>query len=296
MRRLLAVLALLLLPGCAPVAVAPEPSAAPSATGEPTSTPWPSVPPVSSPSATPTVEPTSTAPADPCGAPVVCTTADSTAVLTIKTPGVFDGRGHHVPNIVVQASNVTVENFVVSEGAQTGILSVGANNVIQDNDISAIHYGTDDLDAMRFFGNNVRILHNRIHNLASGPIKDAHPDCVQSWASKSTGTSSDVEIGWNTCNPGDTQGHGQCIMAEGPGSTDGGGGATGTSARWNIHDNVCTTSANQSISLRDIDDVTVVGNTFSGANAKAVQIVDGSTGVTFSGNVLGPNVGALSGD
>jgi hypothetical protein len=286
LKRALLVLLLAAVTSCAPVTVATRPDTSPSTTvSAPTSEPAPTEP---APSTVPL--------ADPCAALVVCTTADSAKPLNITTPGIYDGRGHKVPSIAITASGVTVQGFVVAGGSQTGISSRGANNVIQDNDVSAIRYGTDDLDAIRFFGDHTRILRNRIHSLASGPIKDAHPDCVQTFATRDKGPSSNVEIGWNTCNPGDTQGHGQCVMAEGPGSTDGGGGATGTSARWNIHDNVCATSANQSISLRDIDDVTVTGNSFTGTNAKAVQLVDGSANVTFSGNVLGAGVGKLSGD
>jgi hypothetical protein len=88
----------------------------------------------------------------------------------------------------------------------------------------------------------------------------------------------------------------QCFMAEGPHSTDGGGGAGGVSRDWRIEDNVCEGTSNQAIALRDIHDVVITGNTFAGRNTKAIQRTDGTSGVAATGNVLGPHVGYLIGD
>lgn len=89
----------------------------------------------------------------------------------------------------------------------------------------------------------------------------------------------------------------QCFMAEGPHSTDGGGGAGGGVSRdGRIEDNVCEGTSNQAIALRDIHDVVITGNTFAGRHTKAIQRTDGTSGVAATGNVLGPHVRYLIGD
>jgi hypothetical protein len=229
-----------------------------------------------------------------CSGSTVTTTNDSSKPLKITKPGVYDGAHHKVPSITIKADCVTVKNFVVSGGSQTGIVSEGHDNTISDNDISQISYGTDDLDALRFFGDNTKILRNKVHNLVKGKLRDAHPDGgAQTWASKSHPTSSHVLIADNDWRGFDFH---QCVTAEGPKSTDGPGGGSGTSSDWTIRNNHCEGTSNQAIVLRDIHDVRIVGNTFAGKDNKAVQMADGTSGVTFSGNVLGPRVKALSGD
>lgn len=253
----------------------------------------PGTPSAVSPPPTVPAGPAAAAPApDPCAAPVVCTTEDSTAQLRITSPGVYDGRGHRVPSILITTGGVTVRDFVVSGGTQTGIWSQGAGNTIADNDISNIGYGHDDIDAIRWFGDGTRILRNRIHDLVRGAIRDAHPDCAQTYANSLPG-SSHVLIEGNQCLGLDYH---QCFMAEGPRSTDGGGGGGGVSRDWRIEDNLCEGTSNQAIALRDIHDVAIVDNTFAGRNTKAIQRTDGTSGLTTVGNVLGPHVGRLIGD
>lgn len=232
-----------------------------------------------------------------CAAPTVCITADQSEPLSIKTSNqTIDGQGHTVPSISVEADHVTIEHFVVSGGSQVGIQTRGVGNVVEDNDISHIHYGSDDADAMRFFGDDTKILRNRVHDLVAGDMHDAHPDCVQTFATDgSGGGSSDFEFAGNHCEGPD--GHGQCVMAEGPGSTEGGGGGPGRSQRWWIHDNYCAVHGDQAISLRGVDDVTVENNDFTGGTGtEAIQADDGSTGLVARNNVLGAGYPAMTGD
>jgi hypothetical protein len=232
-----------------------------------------------------------------CAAPTVCITSDQTEPLSIKSSNeTVDGQGHTVPSISVEGDHVTIEHFVVSGGSQVGIQVRGVGNVIQDNDISHIHYGSDDADAMRFFGDDTKVLRNRVHDLVAGPIEDAHPDCVQTYATDgSGGGSSNFEFAGNHCEgPPD---HGQCVMAEGPGSTEGGGGGPGHSRNWSIHDNYCATHSEQAISLRGIDDVTVENNDFTGGSGtEAIQANDGSTGLVARNNILGTGYPNMTGD
>jgi hypothetical protein len=86
-------------------------------------------------------------------------------------------------------------------------------------------------------------------------------------------------------------------MAEGPASTDGGGGGPGHSLSWSIHDNYCATHSTQAIALRGIDNVTVANNNFTrGTGTEAIQVTDGSNGLVTRSNVLGTGYGALTGD
>lgn len=290
-------LSLLLCVACA----APGATTPPAPQPVPTAAPAPdTVPPVTSTATAepaPTSAPAPTTPPAPagCAKPVVCITADSTTQLKITAPGVYDGQGHKVPSIMVRSAGVTVRNFVVNGGTQAGIWSEGAGNVIADNDISNIAYGDDDVDAMRFFGDGTQVLRNRVHDLIRGATKDAHPDCMQTYATPSRGASANVLIEGNDCRGFDFH---QCVMAEGPGSTDGGGGGKGRSENWVIRGNTCEGTSNQSLGLRGIQNVRIEGNRFLGRNNKAIQRTDGTT-VTPDppvGNVLGPTVKSLIGD
>lgn len=285
-RASLAILALLAAAACGNTTATPSPPAAPTPSVS-ASAPAPAPSPPTS--ATPAPPPTD----DPCIAPgVTCATSDIAGQLKITKPGVYDGQHHTVRNILIHASGVTVRNWVVSGGVQAGIWSEGANNTIADNDISQIGYGTDDLDAMRFFGDGTQILDNTVHNLIRGPLKDAHPDCVQTYAHSSPG-SSHVLIQGNHCLGLDFH---QCVMAEGPSSTDGGGGGGGVSEDWQIVGNVCEGTSAQAIALRGISQVLIEGNTFRGNDHKAIQSVDGSSNIVTIDNILGPAVQALIGD
>ena len=194
--------------------------------------------------------------------------------------------------IEINASDVIVENFVSSGADSTGIWANGKNVTIQDNTITQVRYTGEDLDAIRFFGDGAKILRNRIQDLAGNDPQDSHVDCIQTWATSRPG-SSNVLIAGNRC---EGEALHQCVMAEGPNSTDGGGGGGGTSQNWIIQANYFECYANQSISLRDIHTVLISCNTFAGTASKAVQMTDGTDGVTFTWNVLGPRIEALSGD
>jgi hypothetical protein len=301
------------------VAVLAQPTAGPSASRSPVTESGAATPPVrrpvasqqaSAPSSIPLVPTAKRAEPDTagqasaapprsvgCAAPTVCITTDQTEPLSIKSSNqTIDGQGHTVPSISVEADHVTIEHFVVSGGSEVGIQVRGVGNVIQDNDISHIHYGTDDADAMRFFGDDTKILRNRVHDLVAGPMKGAHPDCAQTFATDgSGGGSSHFEFAGNHCEGPD--GHGQCVMGEGPGSTDGGGGGPGHSQNWSIHDNYCATHSNQAIALRGIDNVTVKNNNFTrGTGTKAIQANDGSSSLVTKNNILGTGYGTLTGD
>jgi parallel beta helix pectate lyase-like protein len=233
-------------------------------------------------------------PASCGGSGVICITTNRSTRLDINQSNVIvDGLGHTVPGIRITGNNVTVQNFRVINAEQTGIRVEGDGITVRNNDISQVSYGTDDIDAIRFFGDDIRILDNSMYDIVKGEKFDAHVDCAQTWASPATGSSSNIVIEGNHCQDADFS---QCLMAEGPGSTDGGGGASGVSENWTVRGNHYECHANQTIAFRDIDNAVIENNNFQGSGNKAIQLTDGSSGISIQNNILGPGYRSLVGD
>lgn len=219
---------------------------------------------------------------------------NSEGQLIIKHSGTWEGNGRKVSNIRIEADTVVVRGFVVSGGKGTGIWAKGNNITIDGNDISKIKLG-EDLDGIRFFGDNIKITNNVIHDLAPKyDMEGAHIDCMQTWSSESTGPTSYLVISGNKCLSNNKEIH-QCIMAEGDDSEEGGGGSSeGDSTNWLIENNELNNFAGQCIALRDIQKVVVRNNNFTGAGKRAITVADGST-VDVEGNTLGPGFKSLQG-
>jgi hypothetical protein len=234
-------------------------------------------------------------PADCSASNVVCLTADSTSRIDVTTSDrIYDGRGFSSVGITVNASNVVIQNFNFTNCAGNCIWTRGAGNVVQDNKISQVYYAGDDIDGLRFFGNDTKILRNQFFDILKGPTHDAHLDCMQTWADTSTGGgSSRALISGNICRDLDFH---QCVMVEGPRSTDGGGGGPGVTEDWEIEANYFQCYANQTVALRDAHGFVIQYNTFAGAGNKAIQQTDGTSGITIGNNVLGPGYRRLTGD
>jgi hypothetical protein len=235
------------------------------------------------------------APVDCSASNVVCLTGDATSRINVTRSNViYDGRGFSSVGITVNASDVVVQNFNFSNCAGNCIWMKGNGNVAQDNRISQVYWAGDDIDGLRFFGNDTKILRNEVVDILKGPKFDSHVDCMQTWASPETGGgSSRALISGNICRSEDLH---QCIMVEGPRSTDGGGGGPGITKDWVIEANYFQCYANQSVSLRDAHGFVIRYNTFAGAGTKAIQQTDGTSGITIQNNVLGPGYRRLTGD
>jgi hypothetical protein len=169
---------------------------------------------------------------------------------------------------------------------------------VQDNDISSVNIGSDDVDAMRFFGNNITIQHNDSHDIWANESKGGapHTDCMQTYTSDSESASSNIKILNNKC--ASAQFH-QCLMAEGPHDDDGDGqgNGVGQSANWTIAGNYfeCHAPA-QTVALQDIQNVTFSDNNFAGSGSKAIALQKRASGATVTGdNVKGPGYRELVG-
>jgi len=224
------------------------------------------------------------------GPNAVLINSDSTSTLVITQGNrVYDGQGHTVKKIQIEASGVTVQNFYVRGASNAGIYSQGTNNVIQNCDIAQVsEAGSGDINGITFFGNGTKILYNRIENLVTGDPGDSHTDGIQTWATPSKNASSNVVIQGNWISgPGNSDpGHiHQGIMAEGPESEDGGGGGTGVSQNWLVADNYFNThGTNQCLKFDDIHNVTITRNVFAGESNTMIETGDLSTDIKVYGD------------
>lgn len=220
------------------------------------------------------------------GPNVTLITEDLADTLVITTPNqIYDGQSHTVEKIDIQADGVTVQNFFVRGGGNAGIYCQAENCTIQNNDIALINEGGEgDINAITFFGDGTKILYNNIDNLADPPLNGSHTDGIQSWATPSKNSSSNVLIKGNRISgpeQSDERYIHQGVMAEGPESTDGGGGGSGVSSNWVIEGNYFRTFGNQVIKVDDIHNVTITRNIFDGATTKIVETGDLSTNVLY---------------
>jgi len=171
-------------------------------------------------------------PAAAATAAAACTPVSSTQTLEITKRGVYDGCGKTVRGIENTASDVTIQNFISKGASNYGIWSYGKNVTIKNNTVTKVLYKGNDLDGIRFFGDETKLLNNRVYNVEGNDSRDAHVDFIQTFTMTRPG-SSNVVIQGNRC---ENIRH-QCVMAEGPRSTDGGGGGGGISRDWLIADN-----------------------------------------------------------
>jgi hypothetical protein len=132
-----------------------------------------------------------------------------------------DGRTA-VDEVIIRADHVVVAGFSVVDGKAPGIWLRGADVTVRDNTV--VHPMGDDHDGLRFFGDDLRILHNTISDVSPGAT-EAHADCMQSFATgpkartPNSGNSHRALIEGNRCERIDNQ----CLIVEGPFSSYGDG-------------------------------------------------------------------------
>jgi hypothetical protein len=231
---------------------------------------------------------------DPRPGDVICYRDDLDAPLEITvggTPGepiTYSGTGETtVPGIRAEADNIIIQGFVSAGAKDTGIWAAGRNVTIQDNTITQVQYTQNDLDAIRFFGDGARVLHNYAYDVeGTSDIGESHVDCMQSFATSRPG-SSNVVIQGNRCEGI----RAQCLMAEGPHVAD--GSREGVSRNWLFEGNYCDAyAAAQSVSVQNIQDVTITRNVMDGKGNKAFALGQEATGVTVADdNTIGPRYG-----
>ncbi|WP_084216273.1 right-handed parallel beta-helix repeat-containing protein [Pseudonocardia spinosispora] len=218
----------------------------------------------------------------------ICVTADlaSTRLTVTKggpspaQPVTVVGNGKTVvKGITVKASNVTVDGFQVVGASAPGIEISGKYITVQNNTVK--HPTGGDFDGLRFFGDNLKILHNTITDINPGG-GGAHADCMQTFTSGGGPPTSHLLVDGNRCDNIDNQ----CIMAEGPGDVGDGGGGPGKSEDWTITNNYCRFSAGQALMFEAIQNAKIRDNEFVGKADKAIGLDINSTGAKVGGNKL----------
>ena len=228
----------------------------------------------------------------------VCLTGRSDQRLKITTGGqpgapvTYSGGGDAtVAGIEVTADHVVVEGFVAKDARSAGARLQGNDITFRDNRIDHPVNDGDDTDGMRFFGDDITILHNTITDVSDGSDcgddgcgDGPHPDCMQSFYSNTYPTSSHVLIEGNRCDDIAAQ----CLIGEGPQLPSEGVNGPGASTDWTFYNNYCNTQAAQSVLFKNVTNTTIVGNRFDGRNNKAIVLDYASTGAHVGGNELGP--------
>jgi Right handed beta helix region len=190
-----------------------------------------------------------------------------------------------VNGITIEASNVIVGGFTMTNPPAPGIQLTGNNITVRNNTVK--HPVGDDFDGLRFFGTNLKILNNVITDINKDGT-DAHADCMQTFATnESHPASQNVLIAGNRCERIGSQ----CLMAEGPNSTAGDGSGVGRSANITFSNNFCQAGAVQAVKIDDVQGVRLVGNTITGTPHKAFAILNNATGAMVSANKVSSNIG-----
>jgi Right handed beta helix region len=219
----------------------------------------------------------------------ICVRGSSTNRLNVTRSGteatpiqiVGDGQGT-VKGITIKADHVIVRGFNVTDAVAPGVELTGTGITLLNNSITAPRGG--DGDGIRFFGTNLKIMHNSVSDVRN--LHGAHADCMQTFATK-TPTSKDVLIHSNRCEKIDNQ----CLIAEGPNSSAGDGSGKGQSSDIVFTNNFCDSHASQAVMIDDVQNVTVTLNEITGGNRKAFAFDNKSTGAKVSGNRIAQGIG-----
>ncbi|GAA5150903.1 hypothetical protein GCM10023321_17020 [Pseudonocardia eucalypti] len=193
--------------------------------------------------------------------------------------------------ITVRGDHVVVDGVRMSKPRSPGFMLIGNDITVRANvvDSPQVVKKGDDGDGIRFFGNDIKIVHNLIRNVVNLNGQDGnHADAIQTYAtSDENGPSQRVLIDGNRFEEIDNM----CMIAEGPDSEAGDGTGDGKSGQFTITNNYCDNGAGQAFFFDDISDVTLTGNEVVGKIDKAFSLQNDSTGATIRDNKISPKVG-----
>jgi hypothetical protein len=225
---------------------------------------------------------------DASGGAVICVTGDfGDARLKIGKGGsegsplqvLGDGRTR-VKGITVTADNVVVDGFVADEPRAPGASLKGNNITLRNTTINGPR--RDDGDGIRFWGSNIKILHNTITDTRNS--KGAHADCMQTFATDSDNPASeDVLIDGNRCEKIDNN----CLIVEGPDSSAGDGSGEGETKNITFSNNYCQNKAAQAVLIDDAAHAVITGNEIAGDIDHAWALQNKATDAVINGNKVG---------
>jgi hypothetical protein len=204
----------------------------------------------------------------------------ATAPVSIVGNGKVTARG-----ITIEANHVVVDGFQVLGAEAPGISIKGDDVTVRNNTVD--HPTGGDADGLRFWGTNLRIVHNTITNVNPGG-GGAHADCMQTFATDSDSPASQhVLIDGNRCDKIDNQ----CLIAEGPNSSAGDGSGQGESSDIVFSNNFCNVGASQATQIDDVTGVKVIRNEITGKPDKAFSFQNKSTGALVQANRIAEGIG-----
>ncbi|MBO0849692.1 MAG: hypothetical protein J2P20_09535 [Pseudonocardia sp.] len=179
--------------------------------------------------------------------------------------------------VTVEASNVVIDGVIANQPDAPG-WSLHGNNITMSNSGSFSPRG-DDGDGLRFWGSDIKIVHNTIRDTRN--LQHAHADCMQTFATdEDHPASQNILIDSNRCEAISNM----CLIAEGPDSEAGDGSGEGHSTNITFSNNYCDNHASQALFADDVSNVTASGNEIIGKLDKAFAFQNDSTGAKVSGN------------
>jgi len=180
-------------------------------------------------------------------------------------------------------TNSMIDNNTVRDADGTGVLIDGQGVTAQNNDVAGSRRRTaTDADGMRFFGVNIKLLNNNVHDISQQGYPagtEPHTDCFQTFDSDSPLTYG-VVIQRNKCVNVDAQ----CMIASGTERHN--AGVPKGQVAIQFLDNFCQSGADQAVYLEGYPNVVIKGNTFSARYSTGVLAVQGATDVKINDNVL----------
>jgi parallel beta helix pectate lyase-like protein len=194
-----------------------------------------------------------------------------------------------VAGITINADQVRVQGFQVLHAYAPGIWMKGTGITVENNTVR--HPTGDDFDGIRFFGTDLKILHNTITDIAPDDSQ-AHADCMQSFATgansetPNTGPSQHVLIDSNRCEHIDNQ----CLIVEGPFSSAGDGSRVSVTTDIRFTNNYCEAHASQAVRLDDVRNAVLENNEIDSGVVKAFGVANNSSGATVGGNKISPDI------
>ncbi|HEY2205404.1 MAG TPA: hypothetical protein VGH99_13115 [Pseudonocardia sp.] len=215
----------------------------------------------------------------------ICVTGDSDDARLVVDKGGSDGSPITVlgtgktaaKGITIEADNVVVDGFLADEPEAPGASILGSNVTLRNTTINR-PIG-DDYDGIRFWGNNIRILHNTITDTRND--NKAHADCMQTFATDDDHPASQgVLIDGNRCEKIANN----CLIAEGPNSEAGDGSGDGESKNFTFSNNYCENKASQAVLADDIKHMVITGNQVVGRINHAWALQNESTDAEIRDN------------
>jgi hypothetical protein len=164
-----------------------------------------------------------------------------------------DGDGIGCERHPPRCTDVVIANNTVRGANGSGIIVLGQGILVENNDVSgSIMADGIDADGIRFFGSDIIIRGNYIHDIYDRgypPDEGPHTDCFQTFDDDKPPTVS-VTIENNVCHDVDHQ----CLIAEGVTQRQ--------SSSITFRNNICNNNGSQAIFARQFPKITITNNLF----------------------------------